>query len=240
MYITMLLLVFYPLAFFQMKGDFFMSFLGVWSDEAYSYLLTPAGNFVFIAAIIFLLILAANLGGKDKKFSTKSLVFCAISMALATVTSFIKFVDLPMGGSLTLFSMFFICFTGYLYGAKVGIITGVAYGLLQLVIDPYVVHPAQLIIDYPLAFGALGLSGLFSEKSNGLVKGYIVGVIGRYICHFVTGFIFFGIYAPEGMNAILYSLTYNATYIVPELILTLILLAIPVVRNALSTVKNMA
>jgi len=217
-----------------------MSFLGFWSEEDYSYLLTPAGNIIFIAAIIILLFIAAKIGGKNKNFSAKSLAFCALAMALSTVTSFIKFVDLPMGGSLTLFSMFFICFTGYLYGSKVGVVTGVAYGLLQLIIDPYIVHPAQLIIDYPLAFGALGLAGLFADKKGGLLKGVIAGTVGRYICHVITGYIFFGIYAPEGMNAMFYSLTYNATYILPELILTIIVLSIPTVKNALNTVKNMA
>ena len=222
-----------------MKGDFFMTKFAVWSDEAYSYLLTPMGYVTAVAVIIILLVLAAKFGaGKNKsnRFSAKKLAFCAIAMALATVTSFIKFVDLPMGGSLTLFSMFFICFIGYLYGTKTGIITGVAYGILQLVLDCYVVHPVQLIIDYPLAFGALGLSGLFSESKNGLFKGVLAGVIGRYICHIITGVIYFGTFAPEGMNPIVYSLTYNATYIVPELIITLILISIPVVKNALNTV----
>ena len=220
-----------------------MTKFAVWSDEAYSYLLTPMGYVTAVAVIIILLVLAAKFGaGKNKsnRFSAKKLAFCAIAMALATVTSFIKFVDLPMGGSLTLFSMFFICFIGYLYGTKTGIITGVAYGILQLVLDCYVVHPVQLIIDYPLAFGALGLSGLFSESKNGLFKGVLAGVIGRYICHIITGVIYFGTFAPEGMNPIVYSLTYNATYIVPELIITLILISIPVVKNALNTVKNMA
>lgn len=229
-----------------MKGDFFMTNFAVWSEEAYSYLLTPLGYVTAIAVIIILLVLAAKFGankkdaGKNTAFSAKRLAFCAIAMALATVTSFLKIVDLPMGGSLTLFSMFFICFIGYLYGTKTGIITGVAYGVLQLILDCYVVHPVQLIIDYPLAFGALGLSGLFTNSKNGLFKGVILGVAGRYICHFITGVIYFGVYAPEGMNQIVYSLAYNATYIVPELILTLILISIPVVKNALNTVKNMA
>ena len=217
-----------------------MSILGFWSEEAGSFLLTPIGNAVFIVLIVALLVIAANLSSKNEKFSSKRLAFCALAMALATVTSFIKFVHLPMGGSLTLFSMFFICFTGYLYGTKVGIITGVAYGLLQLIIDPYIVHPAQLIIDYPLAFGALGLAGILSNTKNGLIKGVVIGTLGRYICHVITGYIFFGIYAPEGMNAMIYSLTYNATYIIPELILTVIVLSVPTVKNALKTVKNMA
>lgn len=218
-----------------------MSVLGVWSEEAYSYLLTPLGNVVSILAIVVFLLAASKLTSKkSEKFNAKSLCFCAIAIALATVTSFIKFVDLPMGGSLTLCSMFFICLIGYLYGAGTGITTGVAYGILQLVIDPYVVHPAQLILEYPIAFGFLGLSGVFSESKNGLFKGVILGVMGRYICHIIAALIFFGVYAPEGVSSFVYAVTYNGAYIIPELILTLIIISIPTVKKALETVKNMA
>ncbi len=217
-----------------------MSILGVWSEEAYSYLLTPAGYVVSIVLIIALLVIAAKFGKGKNKFDSKCLAACALMVAFATVTSFIKFVDLPMGGSLTLCSMFFICFVGYLYGAKVGIITGVAYGMLQLILGPYIVHPIQLLLDYPLAFGALGLSGLFANKKNGLLTGVIVGVFGRYICHLITGYIFFGIYAPEGTHPIIYSITYNLTYILPELILIVIMISVPTVKKTLSDIKNMA
>lgn len=75
-----------------------------------------------------------------------------------------------MGGSVTLFSMLFICCIGYWYGLRTGIMTGVAYGLLQLISDPYIISLPQMITDYILAFGALGLSGIFCNKKNGLVK----------------------------------------------------------------------
>ena len=86
-----------------------------------------------------------------------------------------------MGGSVTLFSMLFICCIGYWYGLRTGLMTGVAYGLLQLISDPYIISLPQMITDYLLAFGALGLSGLFCNKKYGLIKGYIAGVLGRYL-----------------------------------------------------------
>src|SRR5699024_3956789 len=107
--------------------------------------------------ILIILIISMS-GNSTKKISTKQLVFSSMSLALATVTSFIKFASLPFGGSITLFSMFFICFIGYLYGPKIGLMTGVAYGILQLITGPYIYHPLQILLDYPLAFGALGLS----------------------------------------------------------------------------------
>lgn len=168
----------------------------------------------------------------------KKLTFSAIAIALAMVTSYLKIASLPFGGSITLFSMFFICLIGYLYGPKTGFAAGAAYGLLQFVTGPYVYHPVQVLLDYPLAFGALGLAGWFRNARHGLMKGVIVGMTGRYICHVVSGYIFFAQFA-EG-NVVIYTLAYNATYIVPEMIATIAILCVPAVRTALSAVKKMA
>ena len=121
-----------------------------------------------------------------------------------------------------------------------GIIAAAASGLLQFVLEPFFYTLPQMLIDYPLAFGALGLAGFFHKKKFGLQIGYIVGVIGRYVFAVISGYVFFGAYAPEGTPAIVYSLTYNATYIVPEAIVTLILISIPAVSKALSVVKSRA
>ena len=143
----------------------------------------------------------------------------------------------------TSFSMLCICLVGYWYGLKTGLTAAVAYGILQFITGPYVVHPAQVLLDYPLAFGALGLSGLFSNAKNGLVKGYIVGVLGRYVMHMISGLIFYTAYTGDfagNAAAIWASTLYNMSYIFPEAILTLILLAIPAVRKGLDSVKRMA
>ena len=178
-----------------------------------------------------------------KEFTVKKLVFSAVAIALATALSFVKFADLPYGGSITLFSMFFVAIVGYWYGAKIGIAAGIAYGLLQLLFGAYVVHPVQLLLDYPLAFGALGLSGLFTNKKNGLVAGYAVGVAGRFVMHSISGFIFFTEYTgvmSENLAAIWASFLYNLSYILPEMLVTIVLLLIPAVKNAMNQVKKMA
>jgi thiamine transporter len=162
-----------------------------------------------------------------------------MAITLAVVTSIFKLPSLPNGGSITLFRMFFICLIAYMYGTRVGILTGIAYGFLDLILEPFVVGPVQLLLDYPLAFGALGLAGIFSNSKNGIIKGYVVGVFGRYIFHFLSGVIFFADYAGD-QNPIIYSIIYNATYIVPEAAATILILCIPAVRNALSEVKSMA
>ena len=118
---------------------------------------------------------------REGKLTVKQLVFCAMAIALGTVLSNIKLFSFPWGGSVTLLSMLVICLPGYFFGLAAGLLAGVAYGVLQLLIDPYVLYPMQLVVDYLLAFGALGLSGLFSRSKNGLVKGYIAAVFGRYL-----------------------------------------------------------
>ncbi|MBO5283995.1 MAG: energy-coupled thiamine transporter ThiT [Lachnospiraceae bacterium] len=163
-----------------------------------------------------------------------------MAIALGTVLSNIKLFSFPTGGSITLLSMLVICLPGYFFGLGAGLLTGVAYGVLQLIIDPYVLYPMQLVVDYFLAFGALGLSGLFVNAKNGLIKGYLTGVLGRFVFAVISGWIFFGVYAWEGWNPLAYSLVYNAIYIFAEAAVTVIILLLPPVKKALGSVKKMA
>ncbi|WP_077609466.1 energy-coupled thiamine transporter ThiT [Clostridium sp. Marseille-P2415] len=220
-----------------------MSFFLTYSAENEEYLLKPAGYglvIVLLLAVLAGLHLLGMSAGKSKQLKTRQLVYCGGAMALAMVASFIKFATLPFGGSITMFSMLFICLIGYVYGLKTGIMTGVAYGILQFITGPYIYAPLQVLLDYPLAFGALGLSGLFCNKKHGLITGYIAGVLGRYVCHVISGYIFFASYAPEGMNSFLYTMGYNATYILPELIVTVIILYFPPVLRAIGQMKRQA
>ncbi len=212
-----------------------------WDEDVFQ--LTTGGIITIVVLIVALIAIALFVHNrKDSQVrSTKQLVFSAVAMALGIVTSMIKFFDLPMGGSITLFSMLFIVLIGYWYGPVSGIMTAVAYGLLQFVIDPVFYSIPQLLVDYPLAFGALGLSGFFQNSKHGLIKGYIVGVLGRYVFAFLSGLLFFAAYAEgTGMSAPVYSLAYNGFYLIPEAIVTLIVIAIPAVDKALKHVKKMA
>ncbi|NLY49254.1 MAG: energy-coupled thiamine transporter ThiT [Clostridiales bacterium] len=204
-----------------------------------SFYPTTAGNIALLVIIALLFVVILSLSGDKKKLRAKHLAFSAVAMTLAVLTSIFTVYEFPFGGSITLFRMFFICFIGYLYGTKVGVITGAAYGILDFILKPYAITLIQPLLDYPVAFGALGLSGVFSKSRYGIIKGYILGVAGRYICHVITGVVFFAEYA-GGKNVILYSLSYNASYIVPEAVLTVLILLIPAVRQGLDTVKKMA
>lgn len=176
----------------------------------------------------------------QSSLTTKKLVYSAVAIALAVVCSMIKLSNLPMGGSITLLSMLFIVLIGYWYGPYVGIMTAVAYGLVQFVTEPIFYTIPQMLLDYPLAFGALGLSGFFHNKKHGLQIGYLVGVLGRFIFATISGVVFFGSYAPEGTSPLVYSLSYQASYLVPEAVITLIVISIPPVSKALSLVKKQA
>ena len=207
-----------------------------------SYSLTGAGYTVLVLIMLALLLAACYVTKADQKgrTGTRRLVFSAMAIALAFVTSFIKFLSLPMGGSITLFSMFFICLIGYWYGLRSGLMAAVAYGILQMIVDPYIISVPQMLCDYIFAFGALGLSGVFSNTKHGLVKGYLLGIAGRFVFSFLSGLIFFGQYAPDGMNPAVYSASYNGIYIFTEGIITIIIVSIPPVAKALARVKSLA
>ncbi len=217
-----------------------MSFFIATEDNSYS--LTTAGFVVTAIFFAVLLLVAAAVSGekKGKKMGAKELAFCAMSIALASVTSMMKLYEFPFGGSVTLFSMLFICLPGYFYGLAAGLLSAAAYGVLQFLLDPYILFPMQVIVDYLLAFGALGLSGLFYKSKNGLVKGYLLGILGRYVFAVISGWIFFGEYAWEGWGALPYSLAYNGAYIFTEGAVTVIFLCIPAVGRAFLRVKDMA
>ncbi len=206
-----------------------------------TYVPTTLGNICLVILILALLGIAmCFIRKRSKKMTVKQLAFCAVSIALGTVLSYIKVFSFPTGGSITLLSMLIICLPGYWFGVGAGIMTGVAYGVLQMLIDPYILYPMQLVMDYLLAFGALGLAGLFARRKGGLIPGYITGVIGRYVFAVLSGWIFFGMYAWEGWNPLLYSVVYNGIYIFAEAIVTIVILLLPPVKKAMEIVKKEA
>jgi len=196
---------------------------------------SPMGIGITLIVILFILFLILKSDDKNEKFDTKALTLSALLIALSMVLGQIKLFPMPQGGSVTLLSMLPITYLGYLYGVKKSVMAGMVVGLLNLIFNPYVIHPVQLLLDYPIAFGAMGLSGLSRKNIN---IGYITGVSGRYICAVLSGIIFFGAYAPEGWNAVKWSLWYNITYIAAEALITLIVINLPPVKNALKRLKN--
>ena len=213
----------------------------VTDEYGVTYQLTTAGYTVLVLIMIAALLVGCAIFGSKRKFSTKQLTFSSMAVALAMVTSLLKLWRMPMGGSITLFSMLFIALIGNWYGLAVGLTTALAYGILQLIIDPYIISLPQMLIDYIFAFGALGLSGVFSKSKNGLIKGYILAVFGRFVFAALSGYIFFPTFMPEFFdNALLYSICYNGAYIGAEALLTLVLIRLQPISKALNHVKKIA
>jgi len=156
---------------------------------------------------------------------TRVLTEAALAIALAFVLGLIKVFQMPFGGSISL-EMIPLILLALRQGPVVGVVTGAAYGLLNLAVGPVVVHPVQVLFDYPLAFGALGLAGFFRPTVRGAVAGAAVAVLARFVCHFVSGVVFFASYAPEGWNPYVYSGAYNAAYLVPSLVIALVVVVV--------------
>ena len=223
-------------------NNFFASPEGAWGDG--SVRLTTTGIIIVASVIALLVVIAAVIrqknASKKTALTTKQLVYSAMAIALSLVCSMIKIWNMPMGGSVTLLSMLFIALIAYWYGPYVGIMTAVASGLVQFVIEPIFYTIPQMLLDYPLAFGALGLAGFFHKKKFGLQIGYLVGVSGRFVFSTVSGVVFFASFAPESMHPLLYSMGYQASYLIPEAVITLVIISIPPVSKALADVKKQA
>ena len=208
--------------------------------------LTTAGYAIAIIAGIVLFLAAIYFAGKNsekKKLTTRQLVFCAVAMALAFVTSYLKIFTLPWGGSVTLCSMLFIVLVANWYGVGTGITVGLAYGILQFIQEPYVLSFFQVCCDYILAFAALGIAGFFAKQNHGLLKGYIAAVVARGFFHALGGYLYWMSYMPDNFPKSLtaiYPIVYNYSYLLAEGIITVIVISIPAVSKALTQVKKAA
>ena len=157
----------------------------------------------------------------------------AIMVALAFVLSFVKLYELPNGGSLTP-AMFPICFFAVRWGLGKGLLAGFVFGLLQLIFDgAYAWGWQSMLLDYLLAFTPLGLAGLFRGKAWGIFPGTAIGCLGRFIIHHISGITIYRIIEPTAVpglgtydNAHLYSLVYNGSYMLPNMVLALLLAAV--------------
>ena len=208
--------------------------------------LTTAGYALCVVVGIVLFVVASVFAGKSsgkKKMTTRQLVFCAMAMALAFVTSYVKIFKLPWGGSVTLCSMLFIVLIGNWYGVQAGVLVGLSYGILQFIQEPYVLSFFQVCCDYVLAFAALGVAGFFAGSKHGLLKGYIAAVVARGAFHSLGGYLYWMDYMPENFPQSLkgiYPIVYNYSYLMAEAIITIIIISVPAVAKGLGRVKQTA
>jgi thiamine transporter len=131
---------------------------------------------------------------------------------------------LPYGGSVSVAGMVPLIWFSLRRGLRAGVEAGAVYGLVDMVFGGLsnIIDPVQAIIEYPLAFGALGLAGLFRKYP---LVGVTIAIFGRFLAHFVSGVWFWWIYA-EGMNPVVYSAIYNGSYLLVELVVSAIIIFI--------------
>jgi thiamine transporter len=193
----------------------------------------PSSILVLIALLVLLVVL---LRLKKINFTPRIMAQISMMLALAIVLDFLKLYRLPQGGSVTFGSMVPILLISLWYGPEIGMLTGLLFGLVSLILGPYILHPVQVLFDYPLPYLALGAAGYF--KKNKYIA-TIIAVLLRYACHVISGVAFFAEYAKEaGQTPLIYSLTYNGTFLGVELVICLIILALLPVNQLYKSFRN--
>ncbi|TWI54492.1 energy-coupled thiamine transporter ThiT [Halalkalibacter nanhaiisediminis] len=163
----------------------------------------------------------------------QTMIEIAVMAGLSLILSYVKFGAFwAMGGSISLI-MVPIFVIAFRRGWKVGVLTGFLVGVLTLITGGYVVHPIQLIFDYPLPYLVLGFASIFVARSvshapkvSAIVFGLLFATTLRFFSHYFSGVIWFGEFAPDGMSPHLYSFFYNISYLLPEMLLTLVILVL--------------
>lgn len=199
-----------------------------YGDIAENY---PNANLVgmIVSAVVFMAIMVVMwfVGDKRKMSDTRSIVYGAISIALSFALSYARIFKLPQDGSVTFASLLPLMIYCCMFGTRRGLIVCTIYGVLQALQDPYIIHPMQFLLDYPLAFGLIGVSGIFMEKGVfkdkkvvAFLLGGVIAVVLRYACHVCSGVFAFADYADLDKygTAIAYSLAYDSFAFVDMLI----------------------
>lgn len=202
---------------------------------------TVAG-WILLAALGACAVVLFAIARNQRKWTPKMLANAAICMALSFVLSYIRLFKLPQGGSVTPASLLPIIAFAYYYGAAPGLLVGIAYGFLQMIQDPWIVGVTQAILDYPLAFGCIafaGIAGGLARKHGwnelaSWIGGVAIAGCWRFICHVLSGVVFFAEYAEgTGLSPLAYSLGYNS-FVFVDLAICLVVVAFPQVRKALA------
>jgi len=212
-----------------------------WAEDAFGSL---AGMNWYTALILVALAVigVALCRQKKESWTTKRLAFAAMCIAIAFVLSCIKLFRLTQGGSVTPAAMLPLILFALACGPVQGVVVGCAFGLLQLIEDFYVIHPVQLLVDYPLAFAAVTagcLVNLLPIKSDSirLPIAMALGYLGRYVMATISGAVFFAEYAGE-QNAWIYSLGYNISYLGLEAIVACALSCLPGFARILNMMRK--
>lgn len=194
-----------------------------------------------IALISLLILLFGFFKIRKVALTTQIISRIGLAVALATILNMIKLFQLPMGGSVTLASMVPLILIALIYGPEIGFLTGFVFGIVDAILGGYIVHPMQLLLDYPLAYMMIGLAGYFKNKitPRNIIIASILAFLGRFICHYLSGIIFFGSYAIEkGKSPYIYSLTYNGSFLSIDALICIFILSLLPMKRLISMLKK--
>ena len=189
---------------------------------------SPSSAFALLGVLIFIL---AFMRIRNVHLDIHLLINTALMVGVAIILHQMRLFHMPQGGSVTLGGMVPLLLLAYRYGPGVGALGGFVFGCLNIMQDPYIVHPVQVLFDYPLPYMAMGLAGAFRHR---LYLGTAIAFLARMACHVLSGVVFFASFAPEGQSPLVYSLVFNGTYLVPECIICLIILRFLPIQRLLS------
>ncbi len=226
---------------FLMGETMFKEFIGTLTSkpdklvEAGRGLLSNPLYLVFLGLLVLGFIGLLSL--KKIKLETRTMTQIAALLAVATVLNMMIVYRLPQGGSVTLASMVPIYFLALAYGPGIGMLAGMLFGIIDLFLGASIYHPLQVLLDYPLAFMFIGLVALFPKRVN---LGMLVATSMRLLCHVLSGYIFFGIYAPEGTHPLIYSFIYNASFLGVDLLIAALVMNFMSVNRLLKSLNRQA
>lgn len=156
---------------------------------------------------------------------TRMIAEAGVAIAIAQVLSFITLFHMPQGGSIKAASMAPLMIFAYRWGGTRGILAGVVYGVLHFLLGfKSSIHYLSIILDYLVAYGVIGVCGYFKDNIAGLVSGSIIAIALRWLASVTSGAVVFASYAPQGQNPWIYSMIYNASYMIPDGIINIIVL----------------
>ena len=192
----------------------------------------PVGTWIALGLIVAFGVVLMCFTTKVK-WNAKMLAYAALCIAISFVLSYIRLLKMPQGGSITPASMLPIMMFAYAFGFGPGLVCSMAYGVLQMFQDMYIVGWVQATLDYVLAFGSLALVALFRGWKSPLnfSVGVVVAGIARVFFHVLSGVVYFAEYAPEGMNPLVYSLVYNLSSVGVDALICAVIAFIPGVRK---------
>lgn len=198
--------------------------------EAWSFLGKDATFWTMMAVLLAVgvvgYLLTRHKSSEKPFWTAKTMAVGAMCMALSSVLSLVKLWSMPMGGSITPASMLPLLLFAYCYGVGPGMVLGALYGVMQFLLDGMAwaaLGAIPNLLDYPIAFAMLGLAGVFRGNHGRMIASFTLGCFGRFMASFLSGFIFYGEYAPEGMNPVWYSLTYNGSYMLVECVICIVI-----------------